>query len=108
MGPYLQVFITTPDRATADTLARRLVDSALAACVQVLGPIASTYRWKGRVESAEEWLCIAKTDQARFPELEQLVVSAHPYDTPEILAVPVVAASARYLAWLGDALSDRS
>lgn len=104
MGPYLQVFVTTPDREAADDLARRLVESSLAACVQVIGPVASTYRWRGRIESADEWLCIAKTNEKLFPELERAVVASHPYDTPEVLAIPVAAGSERYLTWLGDAL----
>lgn len=77
-----------------------LVDRRLAACVQVVGPIESRYRWQGEVETATEWMCVIKTTLARYDEVEQAVRAAHSYDEPEILAVAVVAGSAGYLAWL--------
>ncbi len=79
-----------------------LVDRRLAACVQVVGPVESRYRWEGRVETATEWLCVAKTTAERYDELEAAIGELHSYDVPEILAVPVVRGSAAYLRWLGD------
>ncbi len=79
-----------------------LVERRLAACVQVVGPVESRYRWEGRVETATEWLCVAKTTAERYDELEAVIVELHSYDVPEILAVPVVRGSAAYLRWLGD------
>jgi periplasmic divalent cation tolerance protein len=84
----------------AERIAAALVERRLAACVQVLGPIASTYRWRGEVERAREWLCLAKTAASRYPELEAAVRELHSYEEPEIVAVPIVAGAAPYLNWL--------
>jgi len=72
----------------------------LAACVQVLGPITSTYRWEGAIETSQEWRCEAKTRVELYDEIEKAIRSLHSYQVPEILAVPVVDGSADYLAWL--------
>jgi len=96
----VQVFTTTETESDAQKIADALVDAKLAACVQVIGPISSTYRWKGKVETAEEWLCIIKTRASLYEELEAAVLELHPYEVPEILAVPVVAGSEDYLHWL--------
>jgi periplasmic divalent cation tolerance protein len=98
-GP-VQAVTTTPSRAAARRIARTLVDRRLAACVQVVGPIVSIYRWQGRVETAREWLCLIKTSRARFRELSVTIEDLHPYDTPEIVALPIAAGSRRYLDWL--------
>jgi len=105
MARHLQVFVTFPGAADAERAARMLVDRRLAACVQVIGPIASTYRWQGRVETAREWLCLAKTDEQRWPGLVAAVEADHPYDTPEVVALPITGGSARYLAWLDSSLA---
>jgi periplasmic divalent cation tolerance protein len=97
---YLMVMTTTDAREDADRLARGLVEGRLAACVQVLGPIASTYRWKGEVETAEEWLCLMKTTGSRFDALAAHVDANHRYDTPELTAVPISDGSPGYLAWV--------
>jgi periplasmic divalent cation tolerance protein len=94
------VATTTANRADARRIARALVDRHLAACVQIVGPIESTYRWQGKVETAREWLCLIKTTQARYRELTAAVEALHPYDTPEIIVLPIVAGSRRYLDWL--------
>ena len=96
----VQTLMTTPNRAAAHRIARTLVDRRLAACVQIVGPIESIYRWQGRVETAREWLCLIKTTQARFREVAAMVETLHPYDTPEIIALPIAAGSQRYLEWL--------
>ncbi len=72
----------------------------LAACVQVLGPITSTYRWQGKIETGSEWLCVVKSREERYDELERAIRSLHPYEVPEILATPVTAGNPAYLAWL--------
>ncbi|MBN2465654.1 divalent-cation tolerance protein CutA [candidate division WOR-3 bacterium] len=100
MKEPIQVFTTAPNRAIARRIARALIDLRLAACVQILGPIVSTYRWQGQVENAREWLCLIKTSRARFRELSSTVEGLHPYDTPEIVALPIAAGNRRYLAWL--------
>jgi periplasmic divalent cation tolerance protein len=103
----LQVFTTLPDEEQAGRLARELVERRLAACVQVVGPVASTYRWQGSVESAREWLCLLKTTRDRYLELEAALIELHPYDTPEFVAVPVVEGSRRYLDWLAAAVDPK-
>ena len=100
MTEYIQVITTTDSREEADRIAEKLVDSRLAGCVQVVGPIRSRYRWKGEVEEAEEWLCIVKTKRDLYPEVEAAVRRVHSYEVPEILGVPVVEGSKSYLDWL--------
>jgi periplasmic divalent cation tolerance protein len=100
MPDYLQVVTTTANRQDAERIARALVEQRLAACVQIVGPITSTYRWKGEIETSEEWQCWAKSRGELFERIEQAIRHLHPYEVPEILAVPVVAGSEKYLAWL--------
>jgi periplasmic divalent cation tolerance protein len=102
------VATTTANRADARRIARAVVDRRLAACVQIVGPIESTYRWQGKVESAREWLCLIKTTQARYRGLAAAVEALHPYDTPEIIALPIVAGSRRYLDWLAASVRPSS
>lgn len=104
MTSALQVFTTTGDRDEADAIAQRLVEQQLAACVQVIGPITSTYRWEGAVESGIEWLCIIKTDEAQWEAVEQAIRELHSYDVPEIVAMPITVGHTPYLAWLKDAV----
>ena len=108
MEKSVQTVTTTPSRATARRIARELVDRRLAACVQIVGPIESVYRWQGRTETAREWLCLIKTTRARFREVAATVEALHPYDTPEIVALPIVAGSKRYLEWLAASVRPAS
>ena len=100
MTDYIQVITTTGRKEDAEKIAGALVGSRLAACVQVSGPITSTYRWKGAVETAGEWQCVAKSRRDLYEQIEKAVRRLHPYEVPEILAVPIVAGSKSYLAWL--------
>jgi periplasmic divalent cation tolerance protein len=104
MTEYIQVVTTTERKEDAERVARALVQERLAGCVQVLGPITSTYRWKGAVETAEEWQCVAKSRRDLYWEMDEAIRKVHPYEVPEILAVPIVAGSAGYLAWLEEQL----
>ena len=72
----------------------------LAACVQIVGPITSIFRWHEAIETSQEWLCVAKTTRDHFPAIEQQIRGLHSYDLPEIIAVPIVAGSSDYLAWI--------
>jgi periplasmic divalent cation tolerance protein len=99
--PALQVTCTVDTREAADALAHDVVDLGLAACAQVVGPIRSTYRWEGELETAEEFLLLIKTTEAAFIRLRDELVERHPYDVPEILAMPVADGNARYLEWIG-------
>ena len=104
MPDMIQIITTTATRAEALRLARALVEQRLAACVQIDGPLTSVYRWQGAIEEAEEWRCLIKTGAALYPQVEAAIRALHSYATPEILAVPVVAGNADYLAWLEAAL----
>jgi len=84
----------------AQKIAESTVVKRLASSVQVIGPITSTYWWRGKMETAEEWLCLMKTRQDLYAEVEKHIRASHPYDEPEILAVPVVAGSKSYLEWI--------
>ncbi len=100
----VHAMVTAPGRVIARRIARVLVENRLAACVQIVGPVESTYRWQGRVDAAREWLCLIKTTRARFSQVAGAVEALHPYDTPEVIAVPIVAGSQRYLDWLAEAV----
>jgi periplasmic divalent cation tolerance protein len=95
---------TTADRADAERIAASLVAKHLAACVQVSGPIESTYRWKGQIEVTQEWLCTIKTIRNLFPEVEDVIRDLHSYEQPEIVAIPIVAGSEAYLQWIVDSV----
>lgn len=91
-----------PDLATARRLGRTLVDERLAACAQVLPGIESIYRWNGAVESAAEILLILKTTPMRFDALQARLVALHPYEVPELVALPAVAGLPAYLHWVAE------
>ena len=94
------VLCTCPDEATASRLARTLVDERLAACVNVIGGIASTYRWQTTVQTDDETLLLIKTTADRLDAMQARLIELHPYEVPELLAIEPVAGSAPYLAWL--------
>jgi periplasmic divalent cation tolerance protein len=99
MDRVIQVMTTTDSADVAAQISSALVEKRLAACVQVVGPISSTYRWKGTVETSREWLCLVKTREELYPQVESAIRDVHPYEVPEILAVPIVAGSPAYLDW---------
>jgi len=93
------VTTTLPTEEAAELLATELVEGRFAACVQVEGPVESTYRWEGSIERAEEWICHCKTPAERRDSLMQRIKELHPYEAPEIVAVRAEAVDAAYLAW---------
>ena len=97
------VFMTASNGEEAARLAEMLVGAHLAACVQILPEMESVYRWQGKIERAPEVLLLAKTTRSKFEELEREVRALHSYDTPEIIAIPVVAGSMPYLEWIKQA-----
>lgn len=103
----LEVRVSMPSADTAHTLATELVGRGLAACVQCLGPMTSVYTWEGETEQATEWLLLAKTTAERFEELSAVVAERHPYETPEVVAVPITHALAAYGAWVQDSVDPR-
>ena len=104
MTDYVQITTTTGTRQDAERIAAELVSRRLAGCVQVSGPIASTFRWQGKVETAEEWMCVIKTSHAQLPAIRAAFEEIHPYEVPEIIATPIVDGSEAYLKWLGEQL----
>jgi len=100
MKTCIQVFTTTEKKEDARKIAREVVRKRLAACVQIIGPVSSTYWWKEGIEEAEEWLCVVKSREELYEKLEKAIRAVHPYEVPEILAMPVVKGSPDYLRWL--------
>ena len=97
---YIQVVTTTAARKDAERIARVLLEKRLAGCVQIVGPLRSLYRWKGAVETSGEWMCLIKSRASRYASLERAIRENHPYEVPEILALPVLRGSKAYLEWL--------
>ncbi|HUY22966.1 MAG TPA: divalent-cation tolerance protein CutA [Acidimicrobiales bacterium] len=102
MDGHFQVRLTAPDADEASHLGNMAVESRLAACAQVSGPITSTYWWQGGITSTTEWVCQLKTTAARLTPLIDALRAAHSYDVPEIIATPIVAGDADYLAWIDE------
>jgi periplasmic divalent cation tolerance protein len=103
-----QVTTTLPDRDAANRLGRRLVEERLAACAQVVGPVSSVYWWQGEVESAGEWYCHLKTTASRMEDLVARIRELHPYEMPEIMALPVAEGDEAYLRWVAESVADAS
>ena len=102
MNEYLIVLTTLPDDESCKDLARLLVKRKLAACVNILPPMTSIYEWKGELEQGTEQLLLIKTRRERYAELENVIRDSHPYEIPEIIAVPVEHGLADYLKWIND------
>lgn len=100
MADIIIALFTCGDEEQAFLIARALVEERLAACVNVLPPIQSIYRWKGAVESSKEILLLAKTTERSFPALRDRIVQLHSYEVPEVIAVPVVEGLEAYLSWV--------
>jgi periplasmic divalent cation tolerance protein len=94
------VLITAPDLKVARTLARAALAEKLIACANLVPQVESHYQWQGKMEAATEVLMILKTRKSALKALEKLVLSRHPYETPEFLVLPLTAGSQKYLAWL--------
>ncbi|MEK6237784.1 MAG: divalent-cation tolerance protein CutA [Planctomycetales bacterium] len=104
MTEHLVVTTTVNEEEAARRIANALVETRLAACVQVIGPIHSVYRWEDEVQAGEEWLCLIKTSEECYEDLERSLKELHPYDVPQVIALPIVAGSGDYLNWLADQL----
>ena len=102
MGNHIQVTTTTENEKDALEIARSIVQRRLAACVQVVGPVTSTYRWQGEVETAREWQCQIKTRHDVYEAVEAAIVELHSYDVPEIIATEIVSASEAYGRWIDE------
>ncbi len=96
----LLVLTNAPDQASAEQIAHHIVELRVAACVNILAPCRSVYRWQGAIEEAAEVPLLIKTTADRYPDLERAIKSMHPYDVPEIIAMPITAGLPSYLAWV--------
>jgi len=100
MTEYIQVLTTVAQKADAEKIANILVEKHIAACVQIIGPLTSYFRWEGKMDSAQEYLCLIKSRNDLFAELEAVIIDMHPYEVPEILAMPITGGGKDYLNWL--------
>jgi periplasmic divalent cation tolerance protein len=99
-GAAILILTQMPDRASAQSLARSLVETRLAACVSIGAPVESLYHWRGQIETAEEIPVAIKTRSERYAEVEAAIRAQHPYELPEILAVPVIHGLEPYVEWI--------
>jgi periplasmic divalent cation tolerance protein len=99
MAEFILVLTATSSKEEAQTIADVAVDQRVAAAVQIVGPITSTYRWNDQKEQAEEWLCILKTHKDLYSEIERLIQTCHSYELPGIVALPVITGSEKYFEW---------
>ena len=102
MSDPIVVFVTCGSEEEALKIANALVEDHLAACVNLVAPIRSLYRWEGKIWDEKEWLLIAKTQKHRFETLEKKVKSLHSYSVPEIISIPITDGSSAYLNWIGE------
>jgi periplasmic divalent cation tolerance protein len=100
MTEYVQVQTTVGSEQEARMISRALIEARLAACVQIVGPVHSRYRWRGKVEDTSEWQCLAKTTRSAYVAAETVIKGLHSYDEPEVIATAIVAGSGGYLAWI--------
>ncbi len=100
MTDKIVVLSTCASAEEAERLARRVIDEHLAACVNVLSPVRSFYRWKGAIEDSAEWLLIIKSTREKFDVLRAALEAAHTYEVPEVIAIPIVDGSPNYLSWI--------
>ncbi|WP_020564640.1 divalent-cation tolerance protein CutA [Methylosarcina fibrata] len=106
MSKAVQIILCTcPDQETAENIARLLIERNLAACVNILPGLTSYYRWQGQIESAQELLLLIKSSGARYSAVEAAILENHPYELPEIVAVPVEQGLPDYLHWIDSCLS---
>jgi len=106
-NPFALVLTTAGSEERAVAVARALVEGRRAACVNVVPRVRSIYRWQGAVHDDTEWLLIVKIRREDFDEVRRAILDAHDYDTPEVVALPVIAGDPRYLAWLDDAVRSQ-
>ncbi|NNE10545.1 MAG: divalent-cation tolerance protein CutA [Gemmatimonadetes bacterium] len=107
-GAFCIALVTVPGEDVARTMARALIEQRVAACVNSVSSVHSTYRWEGEIEEAEETLLLIKTTVARKDDLVRAVEKLHPYDEPEVIFVPIEGGRSSYLTWIRDSVSTLS
>ena len=100
MQSFILISTTTETRNDAESIAAVLLEKRLAACVQIVGPIQSRYWWENAIQQSDEFLCLIKTSNDLYHKVEEAILSIHPYDVPEIVALPIIAGSSSYLSWI--------
>ncbi len=108
MSDQLLIYCTCPDQDSAQSIADTLVDKGLAACVNILPGVHSVYRWQGKRENAREYQLTIKTLHSAYEALQQTIVDLHPYELPEIIAVPITHGLAAYLAWIDENVTNEN
>jgi periplasmic divalent cation tolerance protein len=106
MTDSIVILVTAGSEAEAGKIATALVEEQLAACVNILGPIRSLYRWEGKVADDREWLLLIKTRDERFAAIEARVKALHSYQMPEVIALPIIAGAREYMHWLRESVSE--
>ncbi len=104
---YIVVLVTTSSKQEAENITQKLLEAKLIACANILGPVSSHFHWGGKVEQAEEFLVLMKSQLDLFDALSTKVKALHSYETPEVVALPIVAGSQAYLDWLGASLKQQ-
>lgn len=102
MTGIMSIITTGNDRNALEYIGKKLVEMRLAACAQIVGPIKSIYRWKGKMEEAEEWYCILKSRKDLYEKIEKTIIELHPYELPEIMAAGIEDALPGYVQWVED------
>jgi periplasmic divalent cation tolerance protein len=105
-GPCVQIQFALDDPVRADAIVATLLSEQLVACGQRTSPVISHYRWKGRLEQAEEWLVLLKTRAELAEQVIDVIVRDHPYEIPEVIVLPVIQGSTRYLDWITEVTAD--
>ena len=103
-GNHIVMLCTCPDPASGEQIALALVEERLAACVNLVPDLLSTYRWQGKVEQAAECLLLIKTEASRFEAVKERIQALHSYELPEIIALPITAGDSKYLKWMTETL----
>lgn len=98
-GQFIEIHTSCGTEQEAKTIAATIVEKRLAACVQVL-PVSSVYRWKGKIETDDEWLCIIKTTHERYPAVRDAILQMHSYECPQIVVLSILDGSSDYLNWI--------
>ncbi len=106
MKPYILILTTVPDMESGTILAERLVEDRLAACVNISAAVESLYWWEGKIQQEKEHTLLIKTKSALFPLVKQKILELHPYELPEIIALPIAEGHEEYLAWMGRETAD--
>jgi len=97
---YIQVFTTIDSKVRAETLAKTLLEKRIAGCIQIIGPITSIYWWNNKIEREKEWILLIKSREKNYKKIERTIKEIHPYQIPEMIAVPIISGSRNYLNWL--------